>query len=384
MQKKIIALAVAGLVSGGAFAQSNVTISGIVKAGVEQYNISGLPAGVTHSTENRASDQSSRIIFSGSENLGNGLTALFQIDNRFSVTDGTTAANAAGGIADGNTYIALKSDKIGLFGIGKVDVHYTEGGTMAATRAGSLQSSIPAGIMSQVNGNAIAVTSRANNVVWYDSPNWGGITFRLGGSFGHAAEGTGINIASTAVADSNPGKGSAVTSALRYSNGPLNVGVSYWTYNAEGSTSQTALSQQRSWKAFGDYSFSNGFKVGLLYDNSKISALVASGPEAKRTAWLLPVTYTMGAHAFYAQYARAGSTSNVNDSGAKQWMLGYDYGLSKRTSVGVYYTAVNNDTGGLNNMFATSATGVTRVTAIAGANAGADSKQLYAGVAHTF
>jgi predicted porin len=384
MQKKIIAFAVAGLVSGGVLAQSNVTISGILKSGVEQYNISGLPAGVTHSTENRASDQSSRIIFSGSENLGNGLTALFQIDNRFSVTDGTTAANAAGGIADGNTYIALKSDKIGLFGIGKVDVHYTEGGTMAATRAGSLQSSIPAGIMSQVNGNAIAVTSRANNVVWYDSPNWGGITFRLGGSFGHAAEGTGINIASTAVADSNPGKGSAVTSALRYSNGPLNVGVSYWTYNAEGSTSQTALSQQRSWKAFGDYSFGNGFKVGLLYDNSKISALVASGPEGKRTAWLLPVTYTMGAHAFYAQYAKAGSTSGVNDSGAKQWMLGYDYGLSKRTSVGVYYTAVNNDAGGLNNMFATSAGGATRVTAIAGANAGADSKQLYAGVAHTF
>jgi predicted porin len=90
----------------------------------------------------------------------------------------------------------------------------------------------------------------------------------------------------------------------------------------------------------------------------------------------------MGAHAFYAQYAKAGSTSGANDSGAKQWMLGYDYGLSKRTSVGVYYTAVNNDTGGLNNMFATSALGATRVTNIT--NAGADSKQLYAGVAHTF
>ena len=33
MQKKIIALAVAGLVSGAAFAQSNVTIYGVVDAG---------------------------------------------------------------------------------------------------------------------------------------------------------------------------------------------------------------------------------------------------------------------------------------------------------------------------------------------------------------
>ena len=39
MQKKIIALAVAGLVSGAAFAQSNVTVYGIVDVGV--YGFSG-------------------------------------------------------------------------------------------------------------------------------------------------------------------------------------------------------------------------------------------------------------------------------------------------------------------------------------------------------
>lgn len=40
MQKKIIALAVAGLVSGAAFAESNVVISGIVDVGY-QYSSDG-------------------------------------------------------------------------------------------------------------------------------------------------------------------------------------------------------------------------------------------------------------------------------------------------------------------------------------------------------
>ena len=37
MQKKLIALAVAGLVSGAAFAQTNVTVYGVVDVGY-QYN----------------------------------------------------------------------------------------------------------------------------------------------------------------------------------------------------------------------------------------------------------------------------------------------------------------------------------------------------------
>ena len=41
MQKKVIALAVAGLMSGAAFAQSNVTISGRVDVGFSASSISG-------------------------------------------------------------------------------------------------------------------------------------------------------------------------------------------------------------------------------------------------------------------------------------------------------------------------------------------------------
>jgi predicted porin len=66
MQKKIIALAVAGLVSGAAFAQSNVTVYGIRKA---------------KSTD--GGQDGSRVGFKGTEDLGNGLSAFFQLGAAF-------------------------------------------------------------------------------------------------------------------------------------------------------------------------------------------------------------------------------------------------------------------------------------------------------------
>jgi predicted porin len=41
----------------------------------------------------------------------------------------------------------------------------------------------------------------------------------------------------------------------------------------------------------------------------------------------------------------ANKWSNIADSGANQWTLGYNYNLSKRTKVYGYYTKVDNKAG---------------------------------------
>jgi predicted porin len=84
MQKKIIALAIAGLASTAAFAQSNVTIYGVVDAA---YVYTGVNGGNTLNTnESHSQDTSliqsgqldgSRIGLKGTEDLGNGLKAVF-------------------------------------------------------------------------------------------------------------------------------------------------------------------------------------------------------------------------------------------------------------------------------------------------------------------
>jgi predicted porin len=73
MQKKVIALAVAALASSAAFAQTNVTVYGVVDMGQAWVKGSGAAnGGQTQSTVGRLDSNSSHIGFKGVEDLGNG------------------------------------------------------------------------------------------------------------------------------------------------------------------------------------------------------------------------------------------------------------------------------------------------------------------------
>lgn len=373
MQKKLIAAAVAGLIAVPALAQTNVTISGRAVAGWESYKLSSCTTGFSCRTESRVSDQSSRIIFNVNEDLGGGLKAWAQMDMRY--------ANDLGGIGmTGNTGLGLMGSW-GKFTIGRWDVHYGELGAIEGNRAGSLQTLLGPGIMSQVSaatgGGLVTLGNgtRTPNLMMWDSPNWNGFTARLGYTTSFAAgEGSGRSLTGTP----NPGGGSAWTGAVRYNNGPWTAGVTYWNGNTEARPATGASSfDQDGWKAWAGYTFAMGLKVGLGYDRSSVDRSAALG-DATRSAWMLPVSYSWGPHAVYAKYAHAGKVSNIANSSANAWGLGYDYAFSKRTSAGVYYTKVNNGRGAFYDMFALGANGAT-ATAV-----GEDARQIYIGMAHNF
>lgn len=372
MQKKLIAAAVAGLVAVPALAQTNVTISGRFAAGYESYKITDCAAGISCSNESRVSDQSSRIIFNVVEDLGGGLKAWGQLDQRFGQDLGGLAAS-------GNTGMGLMGSW-GKFTIGRWDVHYNEtaAGTNALTRAGSLQSILDFGIMSQVSATTFATIAngtRTPNLMMWDSPNWNGFTARLAYSTSFAA-GEGSGVRATGV--TNPGAGSAWTGALRYANGPWKAGLSYWNGDAEGAA--LGAGDQTSTRLWGSYQFGMGLSIGLSYDRSSLDAGAVT---SRRSAWSIPVNYAFGPHKVYVQYARAGDASNTpaGNTGAHAWMLGYDYALSKRTSAGVYYTKVNNSNAGAYDMFGLAVNGATATSLVRG---GEDARQIYFGLAHNF
>ncbi|MFL6714070.1 MAG: porin, partial [Sulfurifustis sp.] len=143
MQKKVLAAVIGGLLAAPAFA--DVTISGRFADGIALYDRSGDGCATAGSCfkEQRLSDQSSRIIFSGSEDLGGGLKAWFQLDNRFSADQGTlvgaggvVAANGTG-FASGNTGVGLAGDW-GKVTLGRWDLHYNELNVIEPYRAGAL------------------------------------------------------------------------------------------------------------------------------------------------------------------------------------------------------------------------------------------------------
>lgn len=386
MQKKLIAAAVAGLIAVPALAQTNVTISGRFAAGWESYKLSDCAAGFSCRSESRVSDQSSRLIFNVNEDLGGGLSAWGQYDLRGGATGALDMGTWTNG---GNSGVGLAHKNWGKFTIGRWDVHYGEiEGAIGGNRAGSLQTLLGNGMMSQVSGqngagaaiwNVIANGTRTPNLLMWDSPNWNGFTGRLAYSTNaFATEGTGRSVAGTG----NPGSGRAWTGALRYNNGPWTAGYSYWNANTESGVTGAAMQDQRSHRAWVGYTFAMGLKVGFAWDRSSLDTGVRDGASTtnRRNAWMLPVSYEFGPHKVYAAYVRAGDASNTPtlNTGANAWNLGYDYAFSKRTSAGIFYSKVNNNSGAFYDHFALTANGAT-ATAV-----GEDARQIYIGMAHNF
>jgi len=381
MQKKLIALAIAGL-SSTAFAQSNVTISGVLKGGYDSTKISGGTAAT--GSMSQISDQASNIIFKGTESLGNGLSAIFQIDARFGIdgydnnTTSTVSGNNVSGFATGNTHVGLKSASFGEFKLGTQDLHYNETERIeAGAKSLSQQALVGRSILSQVRTSATAVdtvapnATRAKNVAFWDSPNWSGFTVRAA----YSTSDKGDELTSTTISGQ---EGSAYNLVGRYENGPIKAGISY--YDRDDSAAAGAVQPGgKSTKAWAGYTIA-GFSFGLAYDQSKQENLGAvAGAYAKRNAWAIPLSYAFGNHGIYATYAEADDAKtqagDVASSGAKQYTLGYSYDFSKRTSVGVNYTKISND--------ANAAYTFGNIKS-AGPSTGQDISQFYAGIRHAF
>lgn len=351
MKMKVLALAVAAGFSGMAWSQSNVTISGKMAVSYHNYKLSDTakPA----ATENRLDDAGSRFVLKGVEDLGGGLSAFFQIDNRISAdTRPHLAYGNAQGLADGETFVGLASKDLGKISFGKMEMHYHETkGFSEKYRVENVQQVAGTGLFSKIDSTSIAGTSRLQNVIKYETPKFGGFTGKLAYSFNPAGnEGT-LNFGNTGyatlnaaavAADANYNKGYAWNAVARYNAGGVNAFFSYYKQLDEGQTRRG----QKSYKVGADYLLPFGLQVGLNFDQSEIVGTTVAA-DNKRNAWLLPISYMTGAHGFYLTYAQADDRkvngAKLANTGAKQWTLSYDYALSKRTFVGVSYVAVTNE-----------------------------------------
>lgn len=424
MQKKLIALAIAGL-STAAFAQSNVTISGQMKVGFDSVSATGSVAGTDYVSRTRISDNNSNLRFSGEESLGNGMTAWFQIESAIGTSDniGTSgSANSAvnsATIGQRNTAVGIKGN-FGNVLMGKWDAHYN---SMANVEAAGLTDGLAMGasslnILHTLNGQA-GLGGRLNNVIAYLTPNFSGFT----GLLAYTTSGASVSEYTT---NGMPNKENGWNLRLAYDNGPWNAAYSHLRVNNNGAAAAAAGgllvcinnltgavstgaacpagttaagggasaavaasngTNVRSNRLGVAYTFPMGLKLGLMWDNSKAEAAATGALVLKRTAWALPVSYRTGAHNVSFTYAKAGDTDtaagSVADSGGKMVMLGYEYSMSKRTSISATYTQINNGTAGRYDFWHPS-NNVSGGTGLAAAAAGADPRLFSVGLTHKF
>src|SRR5258708_2988769 len=126
MHKTVIALAIAGLAAAPAFADSNVTIYGAVDYGfMARSGDSGLrkecpssKPGPGCGKQEFASGVSvpSRLGFKGSEDLGNGTKAIFELEMGFVADNGTNSIGGPGGVTPAPGPFARRHSWVGLTG----------------------------------------------------------------------------------------------------------------------------------------------------------------------------------------------------------------------------------------------------------------------------
>ena len=297
----LAAVAVCG--TSAVMAQSSVTIYGRVNTTIEQQKLG----------DNKATgvaNNNSRIGFKGVEDLGNGLKAGFQLEAGFGSDDGSgpltfkrqSEVNLSGNfgmVRLGNFYpesYYATSDYIGM--------HNHE------TGSSSDQLYYDA---AWFNGND------TGNKVAYRTPTFNNFWAEASVSL-HEKARTGA-----AAVNKN-----AYDLAANYNNGPLSLGAGYSYWN---SNYQAALR--------GLYTFGQ-FTVGAYYQRNKDDNAILGTGAGSRNNFRLSAMYVMNASEFHVNVGRANKWSNVSDSAATQWTLGYNYNLSKRTKIYTYYTKVNN------------------------------------------
>lgn len=320
MKKSLIALAVAGAFAAPAFAAtSNVDVYGQVMFSTDYVTIDTAAAGDDESDIVTGVNDVTRIGFKGSEDLGGGMKAVWQIETQMGSALGNR--NSFVGLAGGfgtvvmgthDTPYKLATGKLDPFSDTIGDYNAIIGRT--ATTAGSAAFDLRAG---NVGPGTIA----------YISPNFSGFHAAIAYVGAQSAEAAGTD------------NTDALSVMGMYDNGPLFASLAYESHSNVALA--TATNEIDAWKLGLGYTFGDT-KVGFVYEDIEHDAAANAN---SREAWYVSLSHAMGPIVLKAAYGSADNSDAVATKGADFFALGADYNLSKRTSVFGIYASTDNDAG---------------------------------------
>lgn len=336
MQKpsRLLLATLALLGTSAVFAQSSVTLYGRVNTSVERQKVGGTSNTVMQ-------NNSSRFGFKGTEDLGGGLKAGFQLESGFNSDTGTGSGwtHPTTGMTFARQSEVNLSGGFGMIRLGNfMPESYYATADYVSMHNHDTGTSSDALYYDPVWFGGLSTT----NKIGYRTPSFGGLTVDASVS---------LHEKNAAIPQKN-----GYDLAANYNIGALNLGAGY---------SQVDSNRQLGLRAL--YTFGQ-FVVGGYYQRNKDDNQLLATGAGNRNNFRLAGAYMMGASEFHVNVGRAGKWSDIADSSATQWTLGYNYNFSKRTKVYAFYTKVDNKAG------ATYMTGA----------AGQDFSSLALGVRHSF
>lgn len=364
MQKKLIAVAVAGLVSGAAFAQSNVTVYGVADVYYGRITNDGYKS---INAINSGGLSGSRIGFKGAEDLGNGLKGIFESELAYDQADnGGLTATRQSYVGLAGSFGAVVAGRLQTPGyyVGKFDA--------LASAAISPQAILATGPMiGGAVGSTIAPSNngRLNSALAYLSPNFGGFSAVVAASTSNYRSEQAIAKSDDATKDEG-----AFALGLNYAIGPVAVGFVH--HNIQNYAGVDALDAKENMLGV---SYNLGFMSILgSYQDAKLKN------DVRNKLYQVGVVVPVGAGNIHAAYGKLDMKEDTLD--AKSFTVAYTHGLSKRTTAYTGYNVTDNNSAqslGVGRSFAGTSTGVSALGGIP-VEAGGKAKALVVGVRHTF
>jgi len=306
----------------------------------------------------------SRIGFKGTEDLGGGLSASFQLEGKINVDTGENA-NYDGGFFGRQSWVGL-SGNFGKLQLGKTWTSFDDvkGSFEHADNTNVGVTSAVWGAFGNLYDNNVA------NQIKYTLPSVGGLTASIGYAFGENKTGS-----SGTGATANPGHkaDNTVSFGVKYTSGALALGYAYQTEDTNDSGANKASQSVKdrfnligasydlggaklvgSWSdakttrsystqesnnitnAFGQVTFPTGAGA-----NAQTEAAKFYRANSKANRYQLGVSFPVGASKLYFGYADSNEKRGGKDIGdASGYVLAATYSLSKRTTAYAGYTNV--------------------------------------------
>jgi predicted porin len=323
-----LAAVAATLLSGAAMAQSSVTLYG--QADMFVGGVKNPGSGDRAWVANSGGMQTSYWGIKGTEDLGGGTKAVFDLNGFFRTDSGSTGRFNGDSMFSRNAYVGLQNDKFGTLKLGRnttpyfvstilfnplID-SYVFSPTIFHTYFGAASNGV-------VDPGIIG-DSGWNNSVLYSTPNFGGLTANLIYSTGEKPGAAGKN---------------KWGGNLMYFNGPFAATVAYQQVRFDVVADDLATAGfSRQDAVQGGVSYD--FKVVKLFAQGqyiKTKATTAASGDIKHTNGQFGASVPIGAGSLLASYAYDKTENSVSDFKRNTFAVAYDYNLSKRTDVYAAY-----------------------------------------------
>lgn len=360
MNNKMMAVLIVALSTNAVAAESNVTIYGV--ADVAYVNERGGSAGNVSKITSGASSYS-RIGFRGNEDLGNGVSAIFTLENGNRMDTGEV--DAAGTIFNRQAFVGLKTPA-GTLTLGRQYTPWHSTLSQVADPfltgyAGTSKNLFPD------SGNNV----RTSNTILYSAPTISGLSGSLAYSFGEQA--------------ASAKTGRQMGASIGYTLGKLAVRFGYNNRNNDiasapgvtavtrGTSTNKMLAANYDFgivKLHGAYNKDSGFNSSPLPNANNPYGGVKPTASTDSNVILLGLSAPVPGGIVMASVMRKNDETQFNQD-ARAWGVAYEYALSKRSAVYTSYGAVNNENGA-------------GYTAGNNSEPGSGDRQFNVGIRHTF